>query len=186
MSSSRRRAWAATAAGQPHVMQQGDRIFGSFGQYDPRKMPRHLLWGALHLDYATAVRADTARQDFSVCPRHWYVDATFRCVRCDQPFIFAAEEQRFWYEELKLYVDSRAKHCKPCRRELRELKALRQEYDREVEAALARSTDVERKQRVVAVVDALGKGGVELPEKLQNNRRVLSQQIERLRGDGAA
>ena len=164
-----------------HKRQPGIAI-GGFGEHDARQMPIHLFWGA-DLDYATAVRADIAQQDFTVCPRHWYVDATLRCARCSQSFVFSADQQRFWYEQLRFWVDSRAKHCTSCRQELRRLKALRHEYDREVAAALARLADMKQKKRLVTVLDALDEGGVELPEQLKKNRRVLSQQIERLGGN---
>jgi len=161
-------------------------MFDGFGKNDPRKMPKHLFWGTLHINYPTAIRADIAKQDFSVCPRHWYIDAAFRCPRCNRTFVFSAEEQRFWYEELKFYVDSQATHCKECRKEMRQLKALKQEYDRDIVSALASSANVQQKEDLISVVDALTEGGVQLPEKILDNRRVLQQQIERLRGQGAA
>jgi hypothetical protein len=156
-----------------------------FGKHDARAMPNYLFSGARHLDYSKAVRADISKQDFSVCPRHWYVDAAFRCARCDQTFVFSAEEQRFWYEELRFFVDALPKHCKACRRQLREWKTLKQEYDRDLAAALA-GDDIEQKRRMVSVVDALDEGGVKLPEKILDHRRVLKKQIERLRGTGTA
>jgi hypothetical protein len=144
-------------------------------------MPKHFFWGALHIEYATAVRADITKQDFSVCPRHWYVDAAFRCPRCKRTFVFSADEQRFWYEELRFYVDSLATHCKECRKELRQLKILKQEYDRDVVPALASSASIEQKERLASIVDALTEGGVQLPEKIMETRRTLQQQIEQLR-----
>jgi hypothetical protein len=57
-------------------------MFDMYDRTDPRKMPSHLFHGALHLAYATAVRADIAKQDYSVCPRFWYIDAAFACRRC--------------------------------------------------------------------------------------------------------
>ncbi|HZK79932.1 MAG TPA: zinc-ribbon domain containing protein [Humisphaera sp.] len=161
-------------------------MFDSFGELDPRKMPSHLFSGALHLDYSTAIEADISKQAYSVCPRHWYIDAAFRCARCDNTFVFSAEEQRFWYEELGFYIDSQAKHCGNCRLELRQLKSLRQEYDREIAAALASDAGLEQKKRVMAAVDALDRGGVKLPEKIQENRRILARQVERIERSGAA
>lgn len=61
-----------------------------FGQRDPRQMPRHLFPGSLRLDYDTAVRANVERQNCSICPRYWYVDALFRCERCESEFSFSA------------------------------------------------------------------------------------------------
>jgi hypothetical protein len=73
-------------------------VFNLFGESDPHGMPPHFFWGHLRLNYASAIRADTSRQDFTVAPRHWYIDAIFRCVRCDGEFDFTAVEQRSWYE----------------------------------------------------------------------------------------
>ncbi|MFN9541417.1 MAG: zinc-ribbon domain containing protein, partial [Planctomycetota bacterium] len=71
-----------------------------FGKSCSENMPRHFFWECLHLDHDSAVRADVSRQNYSVCPRYWYVDATFRCSRCSETFKFTAAEQKRWYEEL--------------------------------------------------------------------------------------
>ncbi|MBI1369796.1 MAG: hypothetical protein GC162_14215 [Planctomycetes bacterium] len=150
---------------------------GFFGERDPRKMPRHLFSGALQIDFASATRADTSKQNFSVCPRHWYVDATFLCPRCGEKFTFTRDEQRFWYEELRFWIDSRAKHCATCRSELRKLKSLRQEYDLEIEKALMRHAEPDVKQRLLEVIQTLEDGGVELPERMQEKRALLRKQL---------
>jgi hypothetical protein len=90
-------------------------VFG-FGESSSREMPSHLFYGALHIDHDTAVKADIRRQDFSVCPRQWYVDAVFSCRRCGEKFRFSADEQWFWYEECRFYVDSAPRECPSCRR----------------------------------------------------------------------
>jgi Probable zinc-ribbon domain len=167
-------------------MQHGERVFDNFGDSDPRKMPGHLFGSDRHLDYSTAVRADISRQNFSVCPRHWYINAAFHCSRCGQPFVFTAEEQKFWYEELKFWIDSRPKECAKCRQELRAMKALQQEYDREIASALSKETSVDQKQRLVAVIEAIEAGGVTLAAKVVENRRVLLSQIQKSRRPGAA
>ncbi len=46
---------------------------------------------------------------------------------------------------------------------------------------LARGASLESKQRLVEVLDTLDKSGVELPEKVQENLRILVAQVERLR-----
>jgi hypothetical protein len=160
-------------------------MFDSFGKDDPRKMPDYPFSGASHLDYATAVRADVSKQNCSSCPRHWYIDATFICARRGDRFVFAAGEQQFWYEELGFWVDSQAKDCGKCRRELRDLKALRQEYDREVAAALSRDADLGRKQRLLEVLDLLDRSGVKLPDGICENRGILLAQVEWLRSSGS-
>jgi hypothetical protein len=95
------------------------RVADQFGKSDPRKMPAHLFHGALKLDYDSAQRADTSKQTFTVCPRHWYIDAAFHCVDCGSEFVFSAKEQQFWYEERKFYVDSQPNRCVACRKKER-------------------------------------------------------------------
>jgi Probable zinc-ribbon domain len=148
-----------------------------FGREDPREMPAHLFSGSLRVDYESAVRADPERQNCSICPRHWYVDATFRCDRCGREFEFKAAEQRVWYEEYGFWIDSLPKRCLVCRRDLRDMKATRQEYDRLVAEAL-RTGDVQLKKRLAAVIDRLYELGGPLPARINENRRCLALQIE--------
>jgi Probable zinc-ribbon domain len=147
-----------------------------FGEDDPREMPAHLFAGALHLDYASAVRANPEKQNCSICPRHWYLDVAFACEHCGERFFFTADEQRVWYEEYGFWIDSRPKHCPNCRRTLRHLKAARQEYDRSIDEAL-RSENAELKERVAAVIDRLYELGGELPPRINENRRRLARQL---------
>lgn len=44
----------------------------AFGRDDPREMPPHFFYGALRVNYASAVRADVDRQNCAMCPRYWY------------------------------------------------------------------------------------------------------------------
>jgi hypothetical protein len=137
-------------------------VFGLFGESDPRGMPPHFFWRHVGLDYDSAIRADTSKQDFSVAPRHWYIDAVFRCARCGGEFCFTAAEQKRWYEGYRFYVDSLPQECPACRRELRRLKSLRQEYDRIIAKALS-SNDLNLKARVATIIDALCEAGADLP-----------------------
>ena len=152
---------------------------GNFGRDDPREMPAHFFFRSLRIKYGSAVRADPGRQNCSICPRYWYVDTTFACDRCDGEFTFSAEEQRIWYEEYGFWIDSLPKHCLECRRELRELKAARREYDRNLEEAL-NSTDPELKRRLARVIDELYELGGELPLRINENRRRLARQLSKL------
>lgn len=122
-----------------------------FGSDDPLDMPAHLFHRSLRVDYETAVRGDTDKQNCSICPRHWYVDAIFQCDRCGAEFTFTTAEQRAWYEDYGFWVDSLPRHCLACRRELRNLKTLRQEYDRTVAQAIRHGT-LESKKRLAGVI----------------------------------
>jgi hypothetical protein len=92
---------------------------GVFGNTDPKKMPLHLFHGVVSIDYGTAVRAQVAKQDYTVCPRHWYIDATFKCIDCGNDFLFSTDEQRFWYEQRRFFVDSIPTRCPACRKKER-------------------------------------------------------------------
>lgn len=150
-----------------------------FGERDPNNMPRHMFGRAHHVEYSTAVRADVSKQNFSVCPRHWYIDADFECERCGKNFGFTADEQRHWYEELKFNVGSTPRECRTCRRELREIKQLKQEYDREIAETLRTDSTIERKQRLIQVIETLATCGFELPAAMDDSLRTLRTQIAR-------
>ena len=150
-----------------------------FGESSSTSMPRHFFWECLHLDHDSAVRADVSRQNYSVCPRHWYIDATFKCPRCSKEFQLTAAEQKQWCEELGFYVDSYAKNCPACRHDERKRKSLRQEYDRDIETTL-QSTDVDAKKRLATIIDDLCSSEADLPLKIHENRKILGRQIARI------
>ena len=106
-----------------------------FGESSPETMPMHLFWGAIRLDYSSALKANVALQDYTVCPRHWYVDAVFVCNACKREFSWSAMEQRTWFEEYRFYVDSRPTRCQECRRQRRQKDHLQKEYNKLVASA---------------------------------------------------
>jgi hypothetical protein len=67
----------------------------------------------------TALIAETNKQNFSICPREYYVDVLRSCRTCHRQFIFFAKEQRYWFETLRFFVDADCVHCPDCRRESR-------------------------------------------------------------------
>jgi hypothetical protein len=141
-------------------------------------MPVHFFYRSLRVDYGTAVRADFEKQNCSICPRYWYVDATFPCGRCGAEFTFSAAEQRVWYEDYGFWIDALPTHCLDCRRKLRELKAVRQEYDQSV-AQVLQTGDLEARKRLASVIDQLYEMGGELPPRINENRRRLANHISR-------
>ena len=157
-----------------------------FGRDDPQTMPPWLFGcfgqGGVQLHYESAERADITKQHYSVCPRYWYVDATMRCAACDQTFLFSAAEQRRWYEDFRFYIQSLPRHCPACRQNRRQLKSLRQEYDRCIGSALE-TADPNLKSRTVAVIDELCESGEPLQVKVHENRKILALQIARANND---
>ncbi len=154
-------------------------LMTDFGLNDPREMPVHFFLRAVSIDYRTAVRADADRQNRSICPRYWYVDTVFPCARCGTQFTFSAAEQRVWYEEYGFWIDSVPTRCLACRHDLRELRALRAEYDQTV-AQVLHSGDPAARRRLVEVIDRLYELGGELPPRINENRRRLANLINDL------
>ena len=64
----------------------------------------------------TGVVADVSLQHSSCMPVTHYFDIATVCVDCRSPFIFYAEEQKHWYEELSFPIDADCVRCYPCRR----------------------------------------------------------------------
>lgn len=122
-----------------------------FGDSDPRKMPLYFFSGA-SLKYSTAQRADVSKQNVTVAPRHWYIDATIKCCDCRKKFVFTAAEQRFWYEDRKFYVDSFPKRCADCRKRQGIRLELKKRYDAMIASALGRCP-AEEKKEAIRIID---------------------------------
>ncbi len=147
----------------------------TFGDFGPRKMPGYFFFRAVDIDFDTAVEADIDKQNYSVGPREWYIDATFECQVCKKEFLWSASEQKTWFEDYYFWIDSTPNHCKNCRREIRELKSARNEYDRSVTKALSGS-DIELKKKIVKLIAILEENS-NLPNRILENNRVLIKQI---------
>jgi hypothetical protein len=149
-----------------------------FGESNPKRMPKHLFFGAGHLDYKTAQRADVSKQHFTVCPRHWYVDATFICLDCGREFVFTASEQRFWYEDRRFWIDSLPKRCAECRKAERARLELRKRYDSLIGEALGQCP-TETKKQVLAIINELEAAEDQIPERMIENRSTLYAQLSK-------
>lgn len=72
-----------------------------------------------------AVRGDITRQKYGLgTPQYYYIDIRRDCVQCREPFVFAAAEQKHWYETLGFHMESKAIRCPGCRRQRRNAAAL--------------------------------------------------------------
>ena len=149
-----------------------------FGSTSPKKMPLHFFWKAIDIDYSTAIRADITTQDYSVCPRHWYIDARFQCCTCNKEFLWLVEEQRTWFEIFHFYVDSNPNLCQDCRAKRRDAVQLRQEYDALVNTARS-SGSTEQKQRIVEIVNELEAYWSCVPDKMKETRETFQGQLSK-------
>ena len=116
----------------------------------------------------TAIVADPSKQHGSCMLNTHYYDIERECHDCGRPFLFYAEEQRYWYEELEFPVDADCIRCYPCRR-------VTQDIDR----------TVQRYEELVAVVDP----SLNVQAELASHRVTLVQagrfhvrQLEHVRG----
>ena len=78
----------------------------------------------------TAVEADIEKQAPATIHVTHYFDSKRICRKCGANFIFFAEEQRYWYEELGFPLESDLVDCINCRKHEHKLKESRQEYER--------------------------------------------------------
>lgn len=77
----------------------------------------------------TAVAADVSRQARAAVPVTHYCDIDIVCRDCRRRFIFFADEQKHWYEELGFPLEADADRCPPCRKHLRHVAQTRLRYE---------------------------------------------------------
>jgi hypothetical protein len=77
----------------------------------------------------TAVEADVSKQINATVSIPYYFDVDQLCRKCGRRFIFFAEEQKYWYEELGFYLWSAAVCCPPCRKELQSIRRMKKRYE---------------------------------------------------------
>lgn len=77
----------------------------------------------------TAVVADLARQTPATVPVTHYFDLEHKCCDCGRPYIFFAEEQKYWYEELGFGLDSGCVRCVDCRKQQQSIAQKRELYE---------------------------------------------------------
>jgi hypothetical protein len=128
----------------------------------------------------SAIPARTELQKFASVARTWYVDILKTCVDCRRQFIFFAEEQRYWYEELQFDIGSDCVRCPECRKSARELKRRHKRY-----SALISRKDLGVEDLVVLISDILylSSEGVHMNER--NVRRVKNYAVKVMPGDAA-
>ncbi len=77
----------------------------------------------------TAITADLARQTAATVAVTHYFDVERICQDCGRPFIFFAQEQKHWYEELGFGLDSNCVRCVPCRKRQQGIGRHRERYE---------------------------------------------------------
>jgi len=92
----------------------------------------------------SAINADISKQNYSIFPRNVYVDIEKQCKQCNRWFIFYAMEQKYWYEELRFYIDSDCVKCTDCRKKEQSIKHMMLDY--ELLATIENRTELDTKK----------------------------------------
>ena len=77
----------------------------------------------------TAIPADIKRQIPGIFPISHYYDVIRQCRDCRRSFIFFAEEQKYWYEDLGYYIGANCVRCVPCRKLKQVISRHRKRYE---------------------------------------------------------
>jgi hypothetical protein len=114
----------------------------------PWREPDRMPYGALPADQDKLAHDNT----YGERPR-FYADKTFACVDCGKEEVWTAADQKWWYEEAKGKIASRANRCHACRRKRR----LRRSQERRVhiEGLVAKYGVEEAARRLSCTVEAL-------------------------------
>ena len=120
----------------------------------------------------TAVPADLTRQSPATFPVTHYFDVKRPCHDCRRQFIFFAEEQKYWYEELGFALKSDCIRCVVCRNKQRGIAQSRTNYE-----ALFHIPDrtVEQKLEMTECCLSLVEASVFHSNQIQHIRMLLNQ-----------
>ncbi len=77
----------------------------------------------------TAILANLNLQTAATVPVTHYFDVKRKCRDCLKPFIFFAEEQQYWYEELGFALESDCVRCVQCRKRQQGVGRKRERYE---------------------------------------------------------
>ena len=128
----------------------------------------------------TAIAADASRQIRATVPVTHYYDLDTVCRDCGRHFIFFAEEQKYWYEELQLPLEADAVRCCDCRRQLRAIADQKKRY--EVLCQVSNRT-VEQNLEMADCCLSLIEQAIFSPRQTQHVRQLLNLIPEERRSD---
>lgn len=63
-----------------------------------------------------------------------YFDKAYTCTDCREQFVFAAQEQQYWFEQLKFWVQAYPAQCLECRRKRHARNAVFQRLEKKLKA----------------------------------------------------
>jgi hypothetical protein len=120
----------------------------------------------------TAIPADLSRQSPATIPVTHYFDVKRQCRDCGKPFIFFAEEQKYWYEELGFCLEADCIRCIVCRKKQQGLEHKRERYE---ELFHVSDRTVEQNLEMVDCCLSLVEAAAFHKRQLQNMRMILKK-----------
>jgi Probable zinc-ribbon domain len=116
--------------------------------FAPWREPDRVPMGALPANQGKLAHDNT----YGPRPR-FYVDLPFTCIDCGKEEVWTAADQKWWYEEAKGKVATRANRCLACRRRRR----LRRSQERRIhiEGIVAKHGPEEAARRLRITIEAL-------------------------------
>lgn len=120
----------------------------------------------------TAILADTSKQTRATVPVTHYFDLERRCRDCKRQFIFFAEEQKHWYEELGFGLESDCVRCTECRKKQQGIAQLRERYE------LLFHTEPKSEQQLLELAECcvkLVEQDMFTPKRLEFSRMLLNK-----------
>jgi hypothetical protein len=102
---------------QRQAEEQAQQQARAAGRWDPRFCTKELYDYMMAQMPKEAIPADMTKHAAhnSYSPLFWYQDCDFVCKDCGSSEVWTAEAQRWWYEEAKGPIYSRAVRCRACR-----------------------------------------------------------------------
>jgi hypothetical protein len=128
----------------------------------------------------TALKADTTRQLKATYQVSHYFDVERICKSCGRGFIFFAQEQKHWYEELGFGLDADCKRCCACRKKLQFIARKRKRYE-ELFHDSARGLDEDRE--LIDCCLTLIEEAVFHPRQTEHVRMLLNRMPAERRSD---
>jgi hypothetical protein len=126
----------------------------------------------------TAVVADVARQRPATLHVTHYFDAKRVCRKCGGPFLFFAEEQKYWYEDLGFPLEADCLECAPCRKDEQRLRSIREKYDALLRKTVRTESDTLELVEYGVLLLESSVFSVKVLPKLRGLLKTLSAEVE--------
>ncbi len=154
-------------------------------KFYPKDFPEWFYPNGVRMDFSNTIPTDDyTKQNYSVVPRHWFIDAYCRCEKCNQEFCWTAQEQKRWFDDLHFYVGSFPRECPDCRKKRREMKYRFQRYQTNIKNVLLRSASLESKRGMVMLINQIEiDPDNALPDSVRKKRNILEKQIVKMNND---